>query len=104
MSDFLNIISQGLDTATNEMGETFTLSGVSYKGIFGRTDTKMDYESLTGYDTEKECELTISNTQLSTVIANNSKITRADNTVWVVVESSTADDTNYDYRLKLEEQ
>ena len=103
VSDFLDIITRGLDVATSTMGETFTLSGTDYKGVFSNTDTEVDYEGLSGYDTEQECKLSVSKTQLATVIANDSKITRADNTVWVVVESSTSDDTNFDYRLKLEE-
>jgi hypothetical protein len=103
VSDFLDIITRGLDVATSEMGETFSLSGTDYKGVFSKIDSTVDYEGLSGYDTEKECNLSLSKTQLATVIAIDSKITRADNTVWVVVESSTADDTNFDYRLKLEE-
>lgn len=103
MSDFLDIITRGLDVATSEMGETFTLSGTDYKGVFGGIESKVDYEGLSGYDTEKECDLSVSKTQLATAISINSKITRADNTVWVVVESSSADDNNFDYRLKLEE-
>lgn len=103
MSDFLDIITRGLDVASSTMGETFTLSGTEYKGVFGGIDSKIDYEGLSGYDTEKECDLSVSKTQLATVIANDSKITRADNTVWVVVESSSTDDSSFDYRLKLEE-
>ncbi len=103
MSDFLDIITRGLDVASDAIGETFTLSNVQYKGVFGSIDAKVDYEGLSGYDTEKECDLSVSKTQLSTPIAINSKITRSDNSVWVVVESSSADSTNFDYRLKLEE-
>lgn len=103
MTDFLDIITRGLDVATSEMGETFSLSGTDYNGVFSGIESKVDYEGLSGYDTEKECDLSVSKTQLATVIAINSKITRADNTVWVVVESSSADDNNFDYRLKLEE-
>lgn len=103
MTDFLDIITRGLDVATSEMGETFSLSGTDYKGVFSGIESKVDYEGLSGYDTEKECDLSVSKTQLSTVIDINSKITRSDNTVWVVVESSSADDNNFDYRLKLEE-
>lgn len=103
MTDFLDIITRGLDVATSEMGETFSLSGTDYKGVFSGIESKIDYEGLSGYDTEKECDLSVSKTQLATVIAINSKITRADDTVWVVVESSSADDNNFDYRLKLEE-
>ena len=103
MSDFLDIITRGLDVASSAMGETFSLSETDYKGVFSGIDSKVDYEGLSGYDTEKECDLSLSKTQLATAIPINSKITRADNTVWVVVESSSTDGSGFDYRLKLEE-
>ena len=85
------------------MGESFTIDSTTYSGVFSTIDSVVDYESMSGYDTEDTCNLSISKDQLSSVIANNTEITRADDSVWIVVESSTADQNNYDYRLKKKE-
>ena len=103
MSDFLDIITRGLNVATTAMGESFTVSGTTYSGVFSSIDTSVDYESMSGYDTEDSCNLSISKDELSTPISNNTEITRADSSVWIVVESSTADQNNYDYSLKKKE-
>lgn len=103
MSDFLDIITRGLDVATNAMGETFTANDESYSGVFSAIDSSVDYESLSGYDTTETCGLTVSKEVIATEFTINTTVTRADDSVWVIVESTTADQANYDYTLNKKE-
>lgn len=105
MNDFLDSVERGIEVATNVMGEPFTIGSTTYGsgGVFSAIDSSVDYESLSGYDTTDTCGLSVHKGVISTELAINTEIVRQDTSTWIVVESSTADENNYDYVLRRKE-